>query len=407
MVSVCIVGGGIAGLYAAKSLGGGNSVVVLEADPEHVGGRARMTRFAGIPVVRGAGIGRARDKRLRRVLRELGIPERPFRVAVRILHNGVVVRNAASLKSVSARVAASKEYRAAPRTPFGKLAEKVLGKRAYATFLEKSVYTNFERDDATDVILDYGVDDNESGWKGLGISWNALIRGLAKGQKILLGRRATAIERTNDGEIVVRTDDPLFSVTCDVAIVATTVESARRLFPGKYRDIFGQPFIRVYATFDAPSAEIVRDLVPTMTIVERPLKKIVPMRKKNVFMIAYADNADARAVHRVDADPRALEAMVEKALGLARGALRILDVQSHYWPIGTHGYGPLPKKYATRADFIRDAQRPAPDVFVVGEMVSTNQGWVEGALESVDAVIRDIKKTLQSKENSRKIKATT
>lgn len=400
MVSVCIIGGGIAGLYAAKSLGGGNSVIVLEADPEHVGGRARMTRFAGIPVVRGAGIGRARDRRLRRLLRELGIPERPFRVAV---------RNAASLKAVAARVAASREYRAAPRSPFGKLAEKVLGKRAYATFLEKSVYTNFERDDATDVILDYGVDDNESGWKGLAISWNALIRGLAKGQKILLGRRATSIERTRDGgEIVVRTDDPMFSVTCDVAIVATTVETARRLLPGipEYRGIFGQPFIRVYATFDAPSAEILRSLVPTMTIVERPLKKIVPMRKKNVFMIAYADNADARAVHRVDADPRALEAMVEKALGLARGALRILDVQSHYWPIGTHGYGPLPKKYADRAAFLRAAQRPAPGIFVVGEMVSTNQGWVEGALESVDAVIRDIKKTLQSKENSLKIKAT-
>lgn len=386
---ICIIGGGIAGLYAAKRLmdAGIENVVVLEAE-ETVGGRARMARFRGIPVVRGAGIGRARDRRLRRLLREFGIPENRFRVKV---------LGGKSLRDLARRVRESREYRAAPRAPFGKLAAAVLGKKRYAAFLEKSLYTNFERDDATDVILDYGVNDNAGGWTGLAVSWTALIRALSKKVRVVTKTRATAIERLPDGSFVVRADG--FSVRCETVVLATTVDVVRRLlangpFGGvpEYRGIFGQPFIRVYAAFDAPSAAILRSLVPATTIVSRPLKKIIPMSKnKNVFMIAYADNADAEAVHAIETDVPLLARMVAEAVD-APAPLRILEVQSHYWPIGTHGFGPLPKKYADRAAFLRAAQRPAPGVFVVGEMVSTNQGWVEGALESVDAVFDKIKK---------------
>ena len=385
---ICIIGGGIAGLYAAKRLidAGTDNVVVLEAE-ETVGGRARMARFRGIPVVRGAGIGRARDRRLRRLLREFGIPENRFRVKV---------LRGKSLPDLARRVRDSREYRAAPRAPFGKLAAAVLGKKRYAAFLEKSLYTNFERDDATDVILDYGVNDNGGGWTGLAVSWTALIRALAKKVGVVAGTRATAIERLPDGSFVVRTDrQDGFSVRCETVVLATTVDVVRRLLPNiqEYRGIFGQPFIRVYAAFDAPSAAILRSLVPATTIVSRPLKKIIPMSKnKNVFMIAYADNADAEAVHAIETDVPLLARMVAEAVD-APAPLRILEVQSHYWPIGTHGFGPLnTKKYADRAAFLRAAQRPAPGVFVVGEMVSTNQGWVEGALESVDAVFDKIKK---------------
>ena len=388
---ICIIGGGIAGLYAAKRLMdvGIENVIVLEAE-ETVGGRARMARFRGIPVVRGAGIGRARDRRLRRLLREFGIPENRFRVKV---------LRGSSMSVIARRVRESREYRAAPRATFGKLAATVLGKKRYAAFLEKSLYTNFERDDATDVILDYGVNDNAGGWTGLAVSWTALIRALAKKVGVVTKTRVTAIERLPDGSFVVRADG--FEVRCETVVLATTVDVVRRLLPGvangpfgvqEYRGIFGQPFIRVYAAFDAPSAAILRSLVPATTIVSRPLKKIIPMSKnKNVFMIAYADNADAEAVHAIETDVPLLARMVAEAVD-APAPLRILEVQSHYWPIGTHGFGPLPKKYADRAAFLRAAQRPAPGVFVVGEMVSTNQGWVEGALESVDAVFDKIKK---------------
>jgi monoamine oxidase len=44
----------------------------------------------------------------------------------------------------------------------------------------------------------------------------------------------------------------------------------------------------------------------------------------------------------------------------------------------------------TRLEFIHKVQRPLQNLFVVGEMVSLNQGWVEGALQSVQEVIGEL-----------------
>jgi monoamine oxidase len=46
------------------------------------------------------------------------------------------------------------------------------------------------------------------------------------------------------------------------------------------------------------------------------------------------------------------------------------------------------KKYKNRDEFIEEAQHPEDGILVVGEVVSHNQGWCEGALESVKAVVK-------------------
>jgi hypothetical protein len=43
--------------------------------------------------------------------------------------------------------------------------------------------------------------------------------------------------------------------------------------------------------------------------------------------------------------------------------------------------------YKNRDEFIDMAQHPEKGILVVGEVVSQNQGWTEGALDSVRAVL--------------------
>jgi hypothetical protein len=78
------------------------------------------------------------------------------------------------------------------------------------------------------------------------------------------------------------------------------------------------------------------------------------------------------------------------ALGIPQ-SLNITAIRDYYWPVGTHYYEPLTGdddgEFKSRVDFIRKAQTPMKGIVVVGEMVSRHQGWVEGALESVDKVI--------------------
>lgn len=61
-------------------------------------------------------------------------------------------------------------------------------------------------------------------------------------------------------------------------------------------------------------------------------------------------------------------------------------MKNYFWEIGTHFYEPFDK--ISRPTFIKKIQHPCKNIWVVGEAVSRNQGWVEGALESVESIQR-------------------
>jgi len=80
--------------------------------------------------------------------------------------------------------------------------------------------------------------------------------------------------------------------------------------------------------------------------------------------------------------------LIEQSLGIPNGSLYLVAIKDFYWPIGTHYYDPLNKtQFKTRDQFLKQAQNPEKGMLVVGEAVSRYQGWVEGALESVKAVL--------------------
>ena len=186
-------------------------------------------------------------------------------------------------------------------------------------------------------------------------------------------------------------------------VVATTIDAVKRIVPGAsartslYQQIHGQPFLLVYAKFDRESTEIMKKYVTAFTPLTGPLQKIIPMDpSKGVYMIAYTDNAHATALKAKGSleNTRENREMYSKwvtdALGIPAtetASLNIIAITDYYWSVGTHYYAPLSDEFKTRGEFIHKAQRPMKDLVVVGEMVSRNQGWVEGALESVDAVV--------------------
>jgi hypothetical protein len=137
-----------------------------------------------------------------------------------------------------------------------------------------------------------------------------------------------------------------------------------------------------------------KQYVPGYTIVPGPLKKIIPMNsEKGVYMIAYTDNAGATFLKgRLENTPKNRDyfcELLEDALGIPEGTLDLIAIKDFYWPIGTHYYEPLRGEFKSRKEFIKKAQNPMPGMCVVGEMISVNQGWTEGALESVEAVITE------------------
>jgi hypothetical protein len=161
-----------------------------------------------------------------------------------------------------------------------------------------------------------------------------------------------------------------------------------------YKQIHGQPFLRLYAKFDGKSSELLKKYIQNYTIVPGPLQKIIPMNsEKGVYMVAYSDNENALVLKNylknTFENRKLYEKLIEESLGMPMGSLKILSLKDFYWPIGTHYYEPL-RDFKTREEFVQKAQHPMNGMLVVGEAVSTYQGWVEGALESVEAVLNKL-----------------
>jgi hypothetical protein len=206
-------------------------------------------------------------------------------------------------------------------------------------------------------------------------------------------------------------------------IVATTVESIRKLLPLPsqqakiYKTVQGQPFLRIYGKFDKQSTAIMQEHVAKHTLVAGNIHRIIPMNiDKGVYMIVYSDNEGATRLKRytenTDENRRVLCHLLERAVGIPRDTLKLIAIKSYFWEIGTHYYEPLPLPIPTptlthapaasasasvsvseiekaHTEFVKKLQHPMPNVWVVGEAVSRNQGWVEGALESVEKVCKE------------------
>ena len=159
----------------------------------------------------------------------------------------------------------------------------------------------------------------------------------------------------------------------------------RKLLPyhREYKSVEGQPFLRLYGKFDKESGEIMAREVPKMTIVPGPLKKMIPMGQ-GVYMIGYTDNEMAERLKdklkNTEMNREFMSRLIEKSLGIRKNMLKMTAMRDYYWPVGTHYYKPSISNY-------KSLSNPDTNIYVVGEMVSKKQGWVEGALESVENIL--------------------
>jgi len=402
---VIIIGAGISGLYSAykiKQMSPKTSILILERDKKSwLGGRANNYNFQGVSVVTGAGVGRKeKDHLLTQLCDKLKVNYKEF--PVKKQYAKTVKPLDLEKTFIQLKKAFEKEKDGNMNKTFKQFALPILGDEVYRNFLIHSGYTDYENADAYETLYCYGFDDNYKSWVALSISWHNLIQHLAHKvgmENIKTSANVVSIHKMDEckcGFLVELENGKKF--TCLKTIIATTISSVKKLVPNAgapnsiYQQVHGQVFLRVYGKFAKNSVASMKEAVPCQTIVPGVLHRIIPMDSdKGVYMIAYTDNDGAKKLRdHLDNNEKNRDFfchLLETSLGLPNHSLFLTSIKDFYWPIGTHYYEPLKGPYKNRKEFIKTAQYPLPGMLVVGEMISRNQGWVEGALESVEAVV--------------------
>ena len=419
---IIIIGSGMSGLYSAyniKKYSPKTSFLVLEKyKKQWVGGRANNYDFYGVQVVTGAGVGRKdKDTLLIKLLKELKVP---FKKTTSRVDYSSMLKNSHIFDVVKVIKFLKHEYNKNPskykHMTFKEFGTLILGDVNYKLFTIYAGYTDYENADVYDTLYNYGMDDNKGGWTKLLIPWKELVQRLCDyigNNHIKYSNNVTEVTKISDDyghdDSYNGTREPcLFEIRseegniyyCNRVIVATTISGIMKLVPGAsnpqspYQQIHGQPFLRLYAKFDRKSSELLKKYIPNYTIVPGPLQKIIPMNaEKGVYMIAYSDNENAvvlkNHLKNTFENRKLYEKLIEESIGMPMGSLKIIALKDFYWPIGTHYYGPL-HDFKSREEFVYKVQHPMDGVLVVGEAVSINQGWTEGALESVEAVLNKL-----------------
>jgi monoamine oxidase len=171
---------------------------------------------------------------------------------------------------------------------------------------------------------------------------------------------------------------------CVAALPRPALESIPFFKPIKSitRTIGCKTLCRIYAQFD--KRNIWFKHVPKSTT-NNQLRYVIPIdRDKGLIMISYTDGKYAR--YWKDKDETAmikrLKAYIYQTFDFEIASP--IYTKKCYWPLGTAYWKPNVKSYEVARKMIQPMDCP---LYICGENYSTNQGWIEGALETSDVVL--------------------
>lgn len=387
-IVVGIVGGGPAGLYAANVLVKKGYDVWLWEKEDQIGGRTKMKWVGGQHVVGGAGVVRNKDTCLKKVGKAL---LKPFISQYHIDFKPTQPDLKGWIKRLEKDLSKMN-----PSLTFEENMIRQYGKDALHNFIQWVGYTDFLKADVIDTVKDYSFEDCLPGQKMFMIDWDKLAEHLLPKPcnhfHLSLANPVTNIEKQVNGFLVYTKKNGNMPTRVNKLIWAAprpswnildsvfTSFNEKRLWNKIKKGVQCQSFLRMYAFPLKKDVVKAKEKFPKHTLLSynNPLGKVIPYGKE-LYMMSYADNkrADKTYQHRKDKD------WLEKWSGI-----RWKNTKAFYFPCGTHYYTPLDSSsFVSREKFIQKAQHPLPNLFMAGEALSKNQGWTEGALESVNRIL--------------------
>jgi protoporphyrinogen oxidase len=392
MYDYIIIGGGIAGLYANYLLSKNNNGILLERE-EYFGGRAYEMDFHGTLIKLGAGIMADHNKHLLSLLKELKIKVNSFKsnTATNFINlktkedydMGDTICKIKNTFEENKKIIKNKGY------TMKEFLVKYFGTKFTNEFILNCEYYDFLKSDVEYFIKYYDINDmSHEPYTVLIIKWIDLINKLIK-KNCYNNVEVLSVEKNETYNMTfnVKTKDNNNNYNyyqCKKIIFATSlkplIKLSKNIIDINYSKYIGTvPFIRIYCYYKNGYI----DNLSHYTIVDTKLQKIIKIND-NVLMASYSDSSNALYWKKIKQQSKEKQInIVSKYLEQLNIKGKINDIVIAFWDEGVHYYKPTKDLNKT----IKKLAKPAKNVYVLGEIISYKQGWVEGAIESVNRII--------------------
>ena len=406
-VPTVIIGAGISGLTVAEGLlKQGKPVIILERYP-NVGGRIATYRDAETGLQYEIGAGRIHDShsRVHALIRRFKLHTYPISDSVVFRSARTGIDESDSFPTIMGAI-----LRTLKTVPASTLASHTIADllpHEWLPLLKRFPYWAelhmLRADHAIDAFAAGGEMASYGGYVGIQEGIDALTNGLRDavvraGGDLRTRYRVADVRRSGRGgfEIVgdygKKAEARPFTLRADRVILGVGREilgtfSVLRRAP-LLKQLQTSPLTRIYAVYPKGRGGHVWFAGLEKTITDGPRRFIIPIDEaKGLIMISYTDGP-ADTGNWKGLEETALRAAVQRevrALFADRTIPEPSYIAAHEWPGGCTYW--IPGDYDVEED-IASAMAPAKGVYVVGESVSHQQAWIEGALESAEELLR-------------------
>jgi hypothetical protein len=368
-----IIGGGISGLYANYKLNKKHNCLLLEKNA-YFGGRAYEMDFHGSLIKLGAGIMAEHNKHLIKLLNELKIKINTFPSTISTY--GMKDFNmGAAICSIITKYKELKNNDILYKLTMKQFLIKYFGSSFAKQFILNCEYYDFVNSNIEYFIKYYDINDmSHDSYNILIINWTDLVNKLVQ-KNCLNNIEVNNIEKEDNHYVINNkyyTKKIIFTTS-----LKPFIRLSKKIININYKDYLGTvPFVRIYCYYKNGY----KTNLPHFTIVSNKLQKIIKINDK-ILMASYCDSNNALYWNKINKlNKEKQKEIVSKYLKEYNINEKIDDIIIAFWDEGVHYYKPMKNLDKT----IKKLSHPDKNIYVVGEMISYKQGWVEGCIESVN-----------------------
>lgn len=360
---IVIIGAGPTGLYLAHRLTRDTDIIIFEKS-NHIGGRAATENWHNNLIFPGAAHIMPDNELLLNLCEELNVPIHTRILEIEAEDNLIVEKGLKKLEDFETVKSDVTVLQLLKRS--GLDIERFLINYGYTDMLNATV---------TDTIKSFGLRDFETGNKVHIADFNLLWKEMAKKLDIRLNTAAW-IDSYDSGVYRVGFDDKI--IEAEKVYVCTDLDSAIQIT----KRVANLPFIK--GLHINPFAKLFVQIRRDPRISETKLKmhhKAGPFQRvieeNSELLTIYCDNQTAvdLPIHSTNYN------FIEKELTRIIGRdVWVLDTKLFFWASGTHSWT---NTIVSRSSEVK------PNLFVLGEMNAEKQGWIEGAFEKCEEVLKN------------------